>query len=539
MCTKEECEMSRFYMGNGRMELEEAEISDTPLRGSVTRIPRVRFLQKNQPLFFEPKEEESRYSVKTLTGTVKNPVVPLSRETCRFDRFVPCRRDLNVEAANHSLKKEFVEKVKPTYLEVFEQIKVLSDKFQQRLMRRKLESENLMKNPDRILGKVKRREDEKTLPGSWVGRPKDLCDAEYHEDAVWPVHPRRRPVVMHSNHAHLLQQPSLKDHPNKQRIDWSSKNLLTVYVDDRVFVYNMNQESVGFKELIDVQDCCSFKWNQAGDKLALTHGIVPSVSLYDGYTAKRLWNTKCTCVQFQRPCEINCIAWSQNDQKIVTGCSTMVSIYCANSGNKVIVIQCTVGKIRSLSFSPNFRSLVTTGSDYSVQIHDGRSMVPYFKIEYYNEIKGVAWHPYKDGLLCIGGGKYDGSLALWNMNTSKHLSRRMVQFYGSVEHLLWNKHSAELVVNWCYWDSNQRRRSILPVLSCLDQVIDDLKFKSSFRASSILWNPNQTLLAAQSKDCIIMWDFLGTGKCCKRRSTKDKFNFNDRDVDSFKHYNIR
>lgn len=70
---------------------------------------------------------------------------------------------------------------------------------------------------------------------------------------------------------------------------------------------------------------------------------------------------------------------------------------------------------------------------------------------------------------------------------------RNVYFHGAVKNLAWNKHSAELVVNWSYF-VQQAECTLMPVLGSLDRVVDMIMVDKDLQVNSIMWNPDHTQL---------------------------------------------
>ena len=103
------------------------------------------------------------------------------------------------------------------------------------------------------------------------------------------------------------------------------------------------------------------------------------------------------------------------------------------------------------------------------------------------------WHPWSPGILCIGGGPGDGALSLWNVNNQSQLSYRKIKFVGSVDKLMFNKLSGELLVHWYYLDEEKLRSKIV-VLAGIDKIVDVVPTEPDDRMVNLVWSPDHTRL---------------------------------------------
>ena len=120
--------------------------------------------------------------------------------------------------------------------------------------------------------------------------------------------------------------------------------------------------------------------------------------------------------------------------------------------------------------------------------------------------QAFAWHPWSSGILCIGGGKEDASLALWNVNVQRQIGLRKIPKVLSVESMMFNKLSGELVVH-CLYIENEKLRSTIVVLASLDRVVDAIpldcmdSIESDRRVYNLLWSPDHLKFGMKCFNC--------------------------------------
>lgn len=226
----------------------------------------------------------------------------------------------------------------------------------------------------------------------------------------------------------------------------------------------------------------------------------------------------------------------------------MITVHSVENGNVVQYNHAHVSEILLLEFSSNYRYIASASHhslDRNIRIFLWPYLIPYVDIDYCEPVLALAWHPYESGYLCIGGGYGNASLSLWNVNKLVPEGYRNVYFHGAVKNLAWNKHSAELVVNWSYF-VQQAECTLMPVLGSLDRVVDMIMVDKDLQVNSIMWNPDHTQLAVQYNESLCMWNFFGDQYQCQKNKKKPrKVGANVRDdvkftnFKEFEQYNIR
>ncbi|CAK9803925.1 Protein cortex [Anthophora plagiata] len=536
-----------FHFRNQQNEDNEY-IDTTPLRRSSVRFPRLRLLDKAFKTEQFTRLTASNYlftSYKPAAQIVKPCPPRIPKEIYPDDRFVFQRSNYNMEAANYLLTKKTTSILQKNFIDVFKQVNSLPDKWRKKFMHQLMVQENVI--PGLSQKQVLRGShfsSENKLPGNLAGRPKELWDEEYFEDGMWKSKPRKKPLigVMDS----LLDIPGFQAlSPYRlQLFDWSSRNIIVAAIQDCVMFYDTDTtQTVESFENTEVANVCAVKWNNAGNKLVVCN-LLSEIRLYCLETLKVIWTTSCNTTEYTTPCHVRCVCWSPNDQHIVTGCKGLISVYSMKSGTVVNSVLAHTTGLLTLAFSPNYQYLVSSATDLNVRIFQWPTLLPLLDINYYEPVKALAWHPHESGLLCIGGGLGDASLSLWNVNKLDPVSYRHVEFQGAIENLAWNKISGELVVQWSYWEG-QNRCTVMPVLASLDRIVDELPVDKESQVHDIAWNSDHTQLATLSGESVLMWNFFGNeyqhhSKRKKPRKYREVGeNTRSMNYQEFKYFNIR
>ncbi|XP_015434356.1 PREDICTED: APC/C activator protein CDH1-like [Dufourea novaeangliae] len=414
-----------------------------------------------------------------------------------------------MEAANYLLTREEADTVEKEQLDVFEQVDTLTAKWRKRLMHQQMVKENIISGlgqkkvlySNHVSSAIK-------LPGNLATLPRELWDEEYYKNGMWRSKPRNKPLIPST--ACILDMPDARrlSRFDYCLVDWSSKDVIAEANQDTVTFFDVTTpQVVGQLDKVGAVNVSALKWNHAGDLLAIC--TLPSIiELYDMRKEKNIWTRTCKTVASLSSDYGRCICWSQNDQQIVVASTALITSYSAKTGRAINWIAAHTSTILAMTFSHNYHYLASSGMDLNIRIFVWPELAPFIDIIYYNPVKALAWHPQESGLLCVGGGLGDASLSLWDVNKLDPVSYRLVEFYGAVENLAWNKRSGELVVQWSYWE-DENRYTIMPVLASLDRIVDVLPIKKDVRIRSIMWNAEHIQLGVKCEESLSMWNFFG------------------------------
>ncbi|TGZ54308.1 Protein cortex [Temnothorax longispinosus] len=390
--------------------------------------------------------------------------------------FLPCRRGYSFDMARYLLKKDdTTDEEEDTHV---------IDVCEQRTMNYSGICFLAELNQDKIL----------RFSGSIV-RPRDPPRPEYETKGSWKCAPRKWTLIGSAEKMLSMPDQFPLRSDNIRVVDWSCNDMFAVTDCNHLNIFDKNGEKLSsyktnFNKIINV------KWSSDGNKLIMavstSVGFVRNVSmlmLYDLKKKKILWNVDCSCIldiTRKEGCIIRCICWSAHDRQIVTGCAGKISIYEPNTGKLLHSTYEHTSDILTLSFSPNFKHLISTGQDKIARMFTWPELTPCFDIKFFKPVKAIAWHPKVPGLVCIGGNK-SGSLSLWNVNKCAMTAYVRTKFNGCVENLVWNKLSGELVVHWTYMEGDNQY-AIVAVLASLNRIVDVLPLGKETQLSFLKFN---------------------------------------------------
>ncbi|KYN01302.1 Protein cortex [Cyphomyrmex costatus] len=412
----------------------------------------------------------------------------ISKQIYSGDRFLPSRRGYNFDMAHYLLMKEQSTE-KTNIIDVCKQVDSLEDTFRRKALRAIMIEQVLIPalDQDKIL----------RFSGSMVRRPRKPPRSEYEKKESWKCVPRKKILIGSAEKMLSIPEDIIPLQGNIKAMDWNCNNMMAVSNNDCLNIYNNDGEKVTSiaiqcsSVISDVNQITDIKWASDGNKLIMSVCIpdkhVSMLVMYDLKKQKILWDVMCKCWLEERGCTIRCICWSAYDRQIVTGCAGRISIFDADTGMLLRTkLQHTKAEILNLSFSPNYKYLVSTAEDKNVRLFSWSELTPCFNIRFFKPVKAVAWHPQMSGLLCIGG-RATGSLSLWNVNKCVMTAFVRAKFSGRVENLAWNKLSGELVVHWTYKEEDNVY-TIVAVLASFNRIVDVLPLDKDMRLCFMKFN---------------------------------------------------
>ncbi|XP_036151155.1 protein cortex [Monomorium pharaonis] len=436
-----------------------------------------------------PEPEQCNAQKFQHPNCIKIETCPLiSKHTYPGDRFLSSRRGFSVDMAHYLLTKDDTTKKDDIHiLDVCKEVESLDTTYRRKALRAIMIEWSLMPELDR--GKILR------FSGSMT-RPQNPPYPEYEKKGNWKCLPRKKTLIGSADR--MLCMPDTVSVLNDKAVDWNCHELIAVSDCNLLTIYYNNGEKIttitttGTDPDNPNTKITDLKWSNDGDKLTISLFVpvvrLSSLMLYDLRKAKISWTVYCKCwIPIEnKGCVMRCICWSANDHQIVTGCSGKISVYEADTGKLLNRKRVHESDILTLSFSPNFKYLVSSARDKIVRLFTWPEFTPCFNIKFYKPVKAVAWHPQVSGLLCIGGRK-NGSLSLWNVNKCAMTAFVRTKFDGRVENLAWNKLSGELVVHWTYKEEDNRY-TIVAVLASFNRIVDVLSLDKETKLSFLKFN---------------------------------------------------
>ncbi|XP_011057196.1 PREDICTED: protein cortex [Acromyrmex echinatior] len=504
--------------------------NDTPLRGDHPRLRRTglngtkSIIPRKWPLLATKEstnEDPEQYNAQKFRhpNCMKiKACTSISKQIYLGDRFLPSRRGYNFDMAHYLLMKE-----KPTektnIIDVCKEVDSLDTTYRRKALRAIMLEQVLI--PELDQDKILR------FSSSMVRRARNPPRSEYEKKDGWKCIPRKK-ILIGSAEKMLSVPENVVPLQGNMAMDWSCNNMLAMSNNDHLIIYNNDGEKVLSSVIrcesvtYDINKITDIKWASDGNKLIMSILILKNYTsalvMYDLKKQKILWDVICKCQVEEKGCTIRCVCWSAYDRQIVTGCAGKISIFDPDTGILLHTrLELTKAEILNLSFSPNYKYLVSTGEDKIVRLFSWSELTPCFNIRFFKPVKAVAWHPQVPDLLCIGGRK-NGSLSLWNVNKCAMTAFVRAKFNGRVENLTWNKLSGELVVHWTYKEEDNIY-TIVAVLASFNRIVDVLPLDKETRLCFLKFNAahEQLITFCSNMNVYSIWNFFGHETSSRRR----------------------
>ncbi|KAJ6968923.1 cell division cycle 20.2, cofactor of APC complex isoform X1 [Populus alba] len=342
--------------------------------------------------------------------------------------------------------------------------------------------------------------------------PQDHLSSSLHYQAK-PAKPRR---YIPQTSERTLDAPDLVDDFYLNLLDWGSKNVLAIALENTVYLWDASNGSTS--ELVTVGDedgpVTSVNW--APDGLHLAIGLNNSnVQLWDSASCKQL--------RALRGCHrsrVGSMAWNNHilttggmDGKIINNDvrirSHIVETYRGHQQ-----------EVCGLKWSASGQQLASGGNDNIIHIWDrsvasSNSATQWFHRleEHTSAVKALAWCPFQGNLLASGGGGGDRSIKFWNTHTGACLNS--IDTGSQVCALLWNKNERELLSSHGF----TQNQLVL------------WKYPSMLKMAELTGHTSRVLYMAQSPDgCTVataagdetlrFWNVFGVPEVAKKAAPK-------------------
>ncbi|KAF5737383.1 hypothetical protein HS088_TW13G00263 [Tripterygium wilfordii] len=340
-----------------------------------------------------------------------------------LDRFIPNRSAMDFDYAHYMLTGAKKGKENPPLVN-----SPSRDAYQKQL------AETLNMNRTRILAF-------KNKPIPQVDPiPQDFFSSTPHQSR-----PAKRRRYIPQTSERTLDAPDIVDDFYLNLLDWGSRNVLAIALENTVYLWNASDSSTSELVTIDGEDgpIASVSWAPDGRHIAI--GLNNStVQLWDSITNRQLRTLS------SHQSQVNSLAW--NNCILTTGGMDGKIV-----NNDVRVREHAVETLRGhqqgvcgLKWSGSGQQLASGGNDNLLFIWD-RSMASshsptqwLHRIEEHTAaVKALAWCPFQGNLLASGGGGGDRCIRFWNTHTGAQLNS--VDTGSQVCALLWNKNERELL----------------------------------------------------------------------------------------------
>ncbi|XP_058808866.1 protein cortex-like [Phymastichus coffea] len=422
------------------------------------------------------------------------------------DRFIPKRRGVNLDLSRYLHVNDEDDEKDGVHLNVLKDAKSAVNRWRKKYMSNTFRALNVFGG---LLNKRVLNISESSSSSSMNPKLQEFGESQ------WECHPRQQPLMNLKNE----KSKRYRDHGAqifrfvspirlKNLIDWNSKGELAAGLEKTLCICEVDFKTEYQINKIDHDHyLCCVKWSDNGNYVA-SCCYDGSVHLYMIPERKKYWHRHCGCHTRQIDCDVDHILFTDKDTRIVTSCTRgRINIISTITGF-VRVTRDFATTILKIDVSPKEQYLAMSTADRLVKLFRFPSLAVMFEIQFFANVEAFAWHPWSSGILCIGGGPGDASLSLWNVNSQRQLGYRMVELCGSIDHMMFNKLSGELLVHWYYLENN-KLRSLIAVLASLDHIVDVVPVQPEHRMRNIVWSHDHMRLAMQHRDTLVIWNFFG------------------------------
>ncbi|KAJ3700938.1 hypothetical protein LUZ61_004643 [Rhynchospora tenuis] len=346
----------------------------------------------------------------------RRPPWASSRPTTRGygDRFIPNRGEMNMDIAEALLniprKDESIDEVSPS-----------------RAAYRKLLADTLLQGRTRIF--------------SFSNRPRTPPKPSFDPPTPTKIQPARKRRNIPQGPDKTLDAPNIVGDDRFNVLDWGSKNVLSIALDDTVYLWNAANGSI--TAIVTVNESyvpiTSVSWAPDGRHIAIGQ-YNSTVDLYDVTTKKLLRS-----LDGIHHGPVGSLAWN-NDHVLTTGgaLGEIINNDIRIQSHGVRSYRGHGDAICGLKWSSCGKHLASGGMDKLLNIWDVSRSTPLHRFNNHTAaVRAVAWCPFKDNLLASGGAEPNNCIKFWNVSAGTCL--KSVETGSHVCGLLWSKNEHELL----------------------------------------------------------------------------------------------
>eukprot|EP00659_Diplonema_papillatum_P006386 gene6386-9774_t len=315
----------------------------------------------------------------------------------------------------------------------------------------------------------------------------------------------------------ILDAPDLVDDYYLNLLDWSPTNILTVALNQTLYLWNADSGDI--TQLTQTTDedniLTSVAFGMEGSVLAVGSNNA-DVDLWDIATTERLTTLKGHLAR------VGSLAW--NGRVVASGSrdsSIILHDTRINGANPVATLNAHQQEVCGLQWSPDGGSLASGGNDNLLHVWDARQRhEPRLRIGAHSAaVRALGWSPHQSGLLASGGGTADKTIRFWNTSTGE--CTNVIDTKSQVCSILWAVNRQELLTSHGY-SENQLSLWCYPSM----KRIANLTGHSSRVLHLALSPDGQTVVSAAGDETIRFWKCFAEGKAKRqRRMVQPKTSF--------------
>ena len=236
----------------------------------------------------------------------------------------------------------------------------------------------------------------------------------------------------------VLDAPNLQDDFYLNLLDWSSTNIISVGLENAVYVWSAcNSKVTKLCEVPDSESITAVNWSQRGNHLAVgtSQG---EVQIYDAVKSKLIKTFK------GHEGRVGSISWngynicsgSRDKSILVRDVRAGDDYICRFTGHKQ--------EISGLKWSFDENLLASGGNDNKLFVWSLKHQGEMAKFSQHQAaVKAIGWSPHQHNILASGGGTADRCIRFWNMQTLQMID--CVDTGSQVCNLTFSKNVNELV----------------------------------------------------------------------------------------------
>jgi cell division cycle 20, cofactor of APC complex len=243
----------------------------------------------------------------------------------------------------------------------------------------------------------------------------------------------------------ILDAPAMRSDFYLNNLSWSPQNVLSVALDDTVYLWNASTGSI--KELCRFEGgdyVTSLAWLGDGAYLAVG-SFHAQVQIWDAAAQRKLRTMT------GHTARVAALDW--NNTVLTSGCkSGQIFNHDVRVASHIVArMSGHTQEVCGLKWSPNGQ-LASGGNDNLVNIWTADGSLSHSFTDHQAAVKALAWCPWQPNLLASGGGTADRHLRFWN--TSSGACVRSVDTKSQISTVLWSDEHRELISGHGY-SSNQ------------------------------------------------------------------------------------
>lgn len=214
----------------------------------------------------------------------------------------------------------------------------------------------------------------------------------------------------------ILDAPSLVDDYYLNLLDWSSTNLISVGLDNTVYIWSaITNKASKLYEIASSEMICSVGWNNKASNLAVGEST-GKLKLIDPETTKIIREMQ------GHTCRVSSISWNGNVVSTGSRDRTILTRDPRAPGDFVYKLIGHKQEICGLKWSFDENLLASGGNDNKIFIWNHKTQGEMTRFtEHVAAVKALAWNPHQHNILASGGGKSDKTIKVWNLYNFKRL----------------------------------------------------------------------------------------------------------------------